>query len=275
MEPLLERTVVAIAASVLLTMVVVLAPILETAIRGGRQRYLPLAFNLRSLRAMKSLATSNPGISWKTSKVKVDERIEMVPYPWWYAGDLLHNWDLLNDIGPLFLKQFGAILSNTKVCAVSGPALLFLGRFEESLRERGATIFPCDERFHIPDEWRGSSLVLFDLHFNTGNTMAKAAKFFQGIDWLPVHALVVLYNDLVPVPDRVYSGLDPEQTLYLYRASIVVQSWANKDAVEAQILIHEAITGKRPWKEQGVQNALERMRRHVKAVETQKLSAVP
>ncbi|MCI0558962.1 MAG: hypothetical protein MN733_10735 [Nitrososphaera sp.] len=261
MDEILVRVFYAVAASIILTVLVYFIPSLRSAVYSGPFRYrYPASHD--QIEGM--LADANPGLTWKTSKAAKAQQPPVI-YPVWDCWVLFHELEFLEELSTQVLDRFDEVFYNAKICALTTPALFFLGILEEELRLSDAIIFPFDKRFSRPVEWVGTKLVLFDMNLNTGKTMCKAIEAFEKDNWPPTHCAVMLYNDLVPETEHYCPSATWEQRIsYLFLAtSIMLRQTESKgkEPVTDIEIIREAFANRRSWEDKAVQEALKRQLR--------------
>lgn len=205
----------------------------------------------------KSFADTNPGQSWKTISIEVDRKTIDVPFPDWGCWTMYHDPELFNRLSDKFVEELPRIDSNTKICALTQPALFFLGKIDDVLEENGAVIFPFEKDFPVPKEWAGSKLILFDINLNSGKTMGNAYTFFKSKKCNIANLQVIFYNDLIPhVKEFTTDPFVREKLLYILKASDIIKFWERHDVTNAVNTVREAIKGNIPWEDKAVINAL-------------------
>jgi len=209
-------------------------------------------------------AKSNPGQSWREKKVEIEGNLVDIPYPVWDCWAIFHDPGVIHRIGFQVIEKYGDLIhKGTKICAVTNPALFFLGSIDDWLRERGAIAFSLEKSYPSTRDWRETPLVLFDLNFNTGNTIIEASKFFTNLRWEPEHIIVVLYNDLVPENETYLSESGILQKLkYVFKASEIIDHWDNQEITQAVKTVQQALKNKSIWNDLPVQNSLTLLRTH-------------
>ena len=269
MEIILERAGIAVLISGLLAAIVRFIPPVWLAFQRGPFFYSRVSVSPD--RIEKMFALSNPGLQWKTVEVKVGQDVEIVPYPNWDCYVLFDDPAFFGEFHAQLMEHFESLFVEAKICAVSTAGLFFLGKIEGSLRAVQATVFPRDEHFPIPDEWRGAKLVLFDLNLNTGKTMIQADRFFRAMSWQPSAFVVVFHNDLVPQAERVFPTPDSGSCFhYLYLASHVIRYWKDRGAINVFQTVERAFAGALSWQDQTVREALTKLNIYTSSEKGQK-----
>jgi hypothetical protein len=211
------------------------------------------------------IAGANPGQIWKEKVVEIKGNLESIPYPYWDCWALYHQPEIVSNLGFQFMEANENLLeSGIKVCAISNPALFFLGSIDDWIRSKGALIFPLEQSYPLARDWiRSSRLILFDINLNTGKTMSAALHYFRDLGWDPLRKMVVLFNDLVPDNEEFLNASGVmEQLTYLIKGSEITQHWKSQTVAEAVRIVQAGLRDTQSWDDEPIQGALRLLRTH-------------
>lgn len=206
----------------------------------------------------KLFANSNPGMKWDRAHIIGNGQEKSIPFPIWECWVLLEDLELLNTFEGHILDKLFDVFSNSRICAITQPALVMLANLRSPLTQINSKVFPLNEHFKIPDDWFDKKLVLFDINVNTGSAMFNARSHFENKGWQISHFATMFLNDLIPKEKRVLH-LPSSELSYLIKASEVVLQWKDeKSAIaEAMRTVKQADLSIRKWEDNHVIKSLE------------------
>jgi hypothetical protein len=217
------------------------------------------------------IAAENPGYEWTATEVQVGSAKEKIYYPVWNCWTIFYHPEIYDGLLMFFKRKFGTFIErNTKICALNQPSIFLLGKLDKWIQWKGAIVFPFDEHYKIPDPWKTSKLILFDVSLNSGKTMGKASQYFMSKNWKPSKYLVLLNNDFVPTKDFLAHDPDwPNNFFYIFTASTIVTRWKDQVLAKSLLIIKDALANGRPWNDPKVIESLKLLRSKPMTVENQ------
>jgi hypothetical protein len=223
------------------------------------------------------LAETNAGMKWSKFEVMLGENDSIyvnrmrVPVPIWNYWVLQDNETLRREMQTQFLRTLEGIGRDYAIYPTSMPALRFLREIQREINDQNGHLYTFREKDRDIQAMRHRPLILFDLSFSSGRTLAQSARFFDQHGWAVQHMVVLVENDLIhresPLeifPEYAYYNVVRNKLVSLCKASQIVNEWADAALISELDIIVKAIRGEYGWGRHEVKSAVRYIYQNVK-----------